>query len=67
MSKYIKVGSIILEDKVVKDAYLEVREDGTFGEIHETVENKTDIADYSDFTLTPGLVDTHIYGLLAMM
>lgn len=62
MSKYFKAGSIILEDRVVKDAYLEVKEDGTFGAIHKMVEETADIIDYSNYTLAPGLVDTHIHG-----
>lgn len=62
MSRFFKAGSIILESQVVKNAYLEVKEDGTFGEIHEMVDETADVIDYSDYTLAPGLVDTHIHG-----
>ena len=62
MSKFYKAGSIILEDKVVNNAYLEVKEDGTFGGIHDSVNENEDVVDYSNYTVAPGLVDTHIHG-----
>ena len=62
MSKFYKAGSIILEDKVVNNAYLEVKEDGTFGGIHDSVNDNEDVVDYSNYTVAPGLVDTHIHG-----
>lgn len=62
MSKFYKAGSIILEDEVVTNAYLEVKEDGTFGGIHESINENEDVVDYSNYTVAPGLVDTHIHG-----
>lgn len=61
MSVYLYAKSIILDDKEVADAYLEVKEDGTFGKISQE-KPVGEIVDYSDYHLAPGLVDTHIHG-----
>lgn len=61
MSKYVYAKSIVLADKEVPNAYLEIKEDGCFGEI---VEEKPDgeILDYGNYHVAAGLVDTHIHG-----
>ncbi len=61
MVTYIKAKSIVLTDCEVENAYLELTEDGKFGQIL-TEEPEGDIVDYSDYHLAPGLVDTHIHG-----
>ena len=61
MSVYLYAKSIILDEKEVQNAYLEVKDDGTFGAISQ--EKPTgEIVDYSNYHLAPGLVDTHIHG-----
>ena len=61
MSVYLFAKSIILEDREVSQAYLEIKDDGTFGAILEEKPEGT-IIDYSVYHLAPGLVDTHIHG-----
>ncbi|HFI0172041.1 TPA: N-acetylglucosamine-6-phosphate deacetylase [Streptococcus suis] len=61
MSKYVYAKSIILKDTEVENAYLEMKDDGTFGQIL-TEKPEGDIIDYSNYHLAPGLVDTHIHG-----
>lgn len=61
MSVYLFAKSIILEDKELENAYLEIKDDGTFGAIQEE-KPAGEIIDYSDYHLAPGLVDTHIHG-----
>ena len=61
MSVYLSAKSIILEDSEISQAYLEIKDDGTFGSILEEKPEGT-IIDYSAYHLAPGLVDTHIHG-----
>ena len=61
MSVYLYAKSIILEDTERANAYLEIKDDGTFGAILEEKPEAT-IIDYSAYHLAPGLVDTHIHG-----
>ena len=61
MSVYLYAKSIILEDTERTNAYLEIKDDGTFGTILEEKPEGT-IIDYSAYHLAPGLVDTHIHG-----
>lgn len=62
MSIFYKANSIILENKVVHDSYLEVDKEGKFGGIYKEVSESAKVTDYSGYTLAPGLVDTHIHG-----
>lgn len=62
MSTFYKAGMIIIEDKVLHEAYLEVKADGTFGKVYDTMSDSVDFVDYSSYTIAPGLVDTHIHG-----
>lgn len=61
MSRYIHAKSIILADTEVENAYLEITDDGRFGQI---VQEKPAgvIIDYSAYHIGAGLVDTHIHG-----
>lgn len=61
MGRFIHAKSIILSEQVVKNAYIQLREDGTFGTI-SSEKPEGDILDYSDYHMGPGLVDTHIHG-----
>ncbi len=61
MAHYIHAKSIILSDQEVENAYIELREDGTFGAI-SLEKPEGEILDYSDYHMGPGLVDTHIHG-----
>lgn len=61
MSVYLYAKSIILDDREVQHAYLEIKDDGTFGAICDEKPHG-EIIDYSDYHLAPGLVDTHIHG-----
>ncbi|HEL9645799.1 TPA: N-acetylglucosamine-6-phosphate deacetylase [Streptococcus suis] len=61
MGRFIHAKSIILSKQVVKNAYIQLREDGTFGTI-SSEKPEGDILDYSDYHMGPGLVDTHIHG-----
>lgn len=61
MSNYIFAKSIILSDREVEEAYLEITDDGRFGAILTDKPEGT-IIDYSDYHIGPGLVDTHIHG-----
>lgn len=61
MKTYIHAKSIVLADREVENAYLEITADGQFGEIvMEKPEGQ--IEDYSAYHVAPGLVDTHIHG-----
>ncbi|HFI0150093.1 TPA: N-acetylglucosamine-6-phosphate deacetylase [Streptococcus suis] len=61
MDRFIHAKSIILSEQVVKNAYIQLREDGTFGTI-SLEKPEGEILDYSDYHMGPGLVDTHIHG-----
>ena len=54
-----KFKEIVLEDKIVKDAFIEIK-DGKFGKLLENYEGEYE--DYSSYTMAPGYVDTHIHG-----
>ncbi len=62
MTKYIHAKEIVLDDKTVKDAYLEIDDKGCFGDILTQIPESGEILDYSDCVVGPGLVDTHIHG-----
>ena len=61
---YIKAKKIYLEDRVVENAYLEVREDGTFGQVLTDIPKGVEVQDLSAYSIAAGLVDTHIHGFL---
>lgn len=62
MSYYIKAKKIILEDKVKENSYLKINDDSTFGDVLSAVPEGSDVIDYSNCIVAPGLVDTHIHG-----
>lgn len=57
----IKVKAAFLEDRIVKPAYVEI-ENGKFVQVAEDWVG--DFEDYTQFTMAPGYVDTHIHGYL---
>lgn len=62
MTYYIKAKNIVLEDRVEKNCYLKIQDDGKFGDILKIKPKTGEVIDYSDYTVAPGLVDTHIHG-----
>lgn len=61
--KYIYAKQIILPEEVIPKAYLEITEDGRFGNIStEQPEEAGELIDYSAYTIAPGLIDSHIHG-----
>lgn len=61
MTVYIKAKAIVLDESVVENQYLTI-DNGKFGEIVSHVPENSEIIDYSEFIIAPGLVDTHIHG-----
>ena len=62
MTKYIHAKAIVLDTETVENAYLAITDQGLFGEIVKDLPAGGEVIDYSDYTLAPGLVDTHIHG-----
>ncbi|GEP19266.1 N-acetylglucosamine-6-phosphate deacetylase [Pediococcus argentinicus] len=63
MSYYIYADKFFLENATENDGYLEIKDNGTFGQFSsEKPEGK--IIDKKGQWIAPGLVDTHIHGLL---
>ena len=65
MSYYIHAKKFFLKNTTENGGYLEITDDGKFGAFY-TEDNKPEgkIVDYSDKMVAPGLVDTHIHGLV---
>lgn len=63
--RYIYAKAFILEDSVRYRAYLELKEDNTFGQFVESVPSTATVLDYGEYIVAPGLVDTHIHGFLS--
>src|SRR5699024_8657454 len=66
MSYYIHAKKFFLKNTTENGGYLEVTDDGKFGKFFTADEKKPEgkIVDYSDKFIAPGLVDTHIHGLV---
>ncbi|WP_125713411.1 N-acetylglucosamine-6-phosphate deacetylase [Companilactobacillus kedongensis] len=65
MTYYIHAKKFFLKNTTENGGYLEITDDGKFGGFY-TEDNKPEgkIVDYSDKMVAPGLVDTHIHGLV---
>lgn len=63
MRKYFHAKQIMLQNQMIEDAYLIV-EDGKFVDVSTLKPTDSDIIDYGDAIIAPGLVDTHIHGYL---
>src|SRR5699024_12047241 len=59
---YVKAKTFLLEDGVKENAYLKV-EDGKFSAFVDTVPANAEVLDYSEYTVAPGLFDTHVHGI----
>lgn len=59
--KILKAKNIILKDRVVENRYL-IIEDKKIIDIVDEIPEDEEFIDYSEYTLAPGFVDTHIHG-----
>lgn len=58
---FIKSKYIVLEDRVLENAALDI-ENGKIIDIVENTNNLKDYIDYKDSIIAPGFVDTHVHG-----
>lgn len=63
MSYYIHADKFFLDNTTENGGYLEITDDGRFG-TYTSAKPTGKIVDYSGCYVSPGLVDTHIHGLL---
>lgn len=61
MKKYLKANKIILEKKIAYGKFIEI-ENGIISGIFDRIPNDAEYIDYSNYTIAPGFVDTHIHG-----
>ena len=63
MHYLINANKFFFEEKIAEKGYLEVI-DGVIGNFYKTLPDKIncEICDFSNFSIAPGLVDTHIHG-----
>lgn len=65
MSYYIHAAKFFLKNVTENGGYLEITDDGKFGHyLPEGNKPEGEIKDFGDKWIAPGLVDTHIHGLL---
>ena len=65
MTYYIHAKKFFLPNTTENGGYLEITDDGKFGSFFSEDDKPAGkIVDYSDKMIAPGLVDTHIHGLL---
>ncbi|MCI1894935.1 MAG: N-acetylglucosamine-6-phosphate deacetylase [Lactobacillus sp.] len=66
MSYYIHAAKFFLKNTTENGGWLEVTDDGKFGDFIPAYGEKPagEIKDYGDQWIAPGLVDTHIHGML---
>ncbi|GEN94420.1 N-acetylglucosamine-6-phosphate deacetylase [Pediococcus ethanolidurans] len=63
MSYYIHADKFFLDNTTENGGYLEITDDDKFG-AYTSAKPTGKIVDYSGYYVSPGLVDTHIHGLL---
>ncbi|MDO5018708.1 MAG: N-acetylglucosamine-6-phosphate deacetylase [Lagierella massiliensis] len=61
MKKYIKGGKVFLKDEILNDAYIEI-ENERIKKILDSIPEDEEFIDYSEYTIAPGYVDTHVHG-----
>ena len=61
--KYIKAKAIVLEDRMLENAIIEIK-DGKVTGILEMMPEGIPFIDHSEHIIAPGFVDTHIHGML---
>lgn len=65
MSYYLHAAKFFLKNHVKNNGYLTITDDGLFGDYYPDDWQPTGkVIDYSNNWIAPGLVDTHIHGLL---
>ena len=63
MTTYIYAKQFFYEDEVKPAGYLALHSDGTFGAWSKDLPNlEANVIDYHNYSIAPGLVDTHIHG-----
>lgn len=62
MTYYIKADQFFYPYETKKGGYLEITDDGKFGNWQLAKPEKADLLDYTGKWIAPGLVDTHIHG-----
>lgn len=65
MTRYIYANKIMSDEKSEANKYLEIKEDGTFGKILSDIPPVSEVIDYSNDLIAPGLFDTHIHGYVS--
>ncbi|UQS82216.1 N-acetylglucosamine-6-phosphate deacetylase [Bombilactobacillus folatiphilus] len=64
MMKYIHAAKFFLKNTTENGGYLEITNDGNFGQyLPESHRPTSEILDYQDQWIAPGLIDTHIHGI----
>ncbi|MGG0291899.1 N-acetylglucosamine-6-phosphate deacetylase [Bacillus pacificus] len=65
MEYYIYAEKILFENTIIGPGYLKIK-DGKFGAFQKEKPNEEDVIvlDYKDKWIAPGLVDTHVHGIL---
>lgn len=63
MGKFVKAAKFFLPHEVKGPGFLEIV-DGKFGSYFKEVPEDSEIIDYKDNFIAPGLVDTHIHGFM---
>ncbi|WP_025729228.1 N-acetylglucosamine-6-phosphate deacetylase [Atopobacter phocae] len=64
MTTFIKAKRFFFPNETKEAGYLPITSIGTFGAYQQYVPEDATIIDYSDYSIAPGLVDTHIHGFL---
>lgn len=62
MEYVVKAKQFLLENEVKTDGYLHIK-DGVFNGFVNDISENIDVVDWSDYTIAPGLFDTHIHGI----
>lgn len=61
-TSYIKADSFLMENRTIANKYLQIK-DGKFGSFVDQPPANSEVADWSGYTIAPGLFDTHIHGI----
>ncbi|WP_303974431.1 N-acetylglucosamine-6-phosphate deacetylase [Streptococcus merionis] len=64
MTAYLFAKQFYFTDEIKGPGYLPILDNGTFGSYQTDKPTDGTILDYSDFSIAPGLVDTHIHGFM---
>lgn len=65
MTYYLHAAKFFLKNHTANGGYLTITDDGCFGDYHrDPWQPDGPVVDYGDCWIAPGLVDTHIHGLL---